>query len=93
MVDGVMRERLHKRRCLRTDGWRQGRASNPAKADRGKNIIVEYYYSSLLLASVEARQKESYGGKKRFFPGRVGNIPGEAGKTHIENAGQLYWAM
>jgi hypothetical protein len=32
-------------------------------------------------------------GKKRFFPGRVGNIPVKVGKNQEKKPGQLYWAL
>jgi hypothetical protein len=43
--------------------------------------MVASLFASLLLASVETTRKESYGGKKSFFPPKVGNIPGEVGKN------------
>jgi hypothetical protein len=32
-------------------------------------------------------------GKKRYFPGRVGNIPGEVGKNREKKPGQLMGAL
>ena len=31
--------------------------------------------------------------KKRYFPGRVGNIPVKVGKNQEKKPGQLYWAL
>ena len=61
------------------DGWRRGRASDPDEVGGDGNIMVDPA-PSLLLASVEAQQKESYGGKKKLFPRKSGKYPGRGGK-------------
>ena len=80
MVDGVVRERLREGRRLRAmGGGRGGRPIRPRRA--GAEIFMDASCCVLQHTSVESLRKESYGGKKSFFPGRVGNIQVEAGKN------------
>ncbi len=82
MVDGVKRGRLHKGRRLRTMG-NGGVGRQTGQGGQGR----KFYGCPLLLlrlASVESLRQESYGGKKKIFPGRVGNIQVE----HFKNGGQ-----
>ncbi len=74
MVVGVKREQLRKGCSLRAmGGGGGGRPIWPRRA--GAEIFMDASCCALQHTSVESLRKESYGGEKRFFPGRVGNIP------------------
>ena len=78
-VDEVVMERLHEGRRL----WTMGGGGGGSRIRPRWAGMVKLWWPlllSLLLASVEAQQKESYGGKKKLFPRKSGKYPGRGGK-------------
>ena len=72
-------ERLHEGRRL----WTMGGGGGGSRIRPRWAGMVKLWWPlllSLLLASVEAQQKESYGGKKKLFPRKSGKYPGRGGK-------------
>ena len=58
----------------------EGEGVGSGRGGRGWNNYGCLVLLSLPLASVEAPRQESYGGKKKFFPGESGKYPGRGGK-------------